>query len=220
MKKILSLFLVLTFALTLVTGCSRTQNTSNTSGKPSVSTSGASTSSTENATQVEQEILNYVIVQRGQDDVRVVFQNDSSDKLRTLRSYGLISDVENLLWIASRGGAGIDSEGEKKMLTELPVIQESYKSNIGNGKIRFDNAVDSKNVWIRLNYQPFKPGQGMNVWGHKDLIVYIDTENHDNAFLGIQDDQDQNVWKIILLPGYGPWFEKEINMLLRLTIAM
>ncbi|MCB8818085.1 hypothetical protein [Desulfosporosinus shakirovi] len=221
MKKILSLFLMMVFTLTLLTACSKTQNTLNTTGETPLSSSDASApvQSTENATH-EQKILNYIIVQRGRDGVRVVLQNDSSDKLKTFGHYGIVSDVENLLWIASRGGGGLDSETEEKKVTELPVIQESNKTTGINRDIWFEDTGGNKDVWIRLNYEPFTPDQGMNGWEHKDLIVYIDPNNHDNGFLGIQDAQDQNVWRIILLPSYGPWIEKEIDMLLRLTIAM
>lgn len=214
MKKILSLFLILTLSLFLLTACCKTQDTINTSNRPPTSQQ-----TTAVVTQVKQEILNQVIVQRGKDSLRVGFQNDSSDKLRTLGIYGLVSDVENLLWIASRGSADIDPEGEK-IITELPVIQESSKSTVNGGDILFYDDVKSKNVWIRLNYKPFIPSQGTNIWGHKDLIVYLDPDNHNNAFLGIENAQKQNTWNMILLPGYGPWLEKEIDILLRLTIAM
>lgn len=212
-KKILSLCLMLILISTLI-ACSKTQNTLTASDKPSVpnQTSG-------NVTQIKKEILNYVIFQRGRDGLCVGLKNDSSDYLRNLRNYGLVSDVERLLWMASRS-VFTDSEGEKKRITELPVIEESNKSIPQDKNMWFYDGVSSKSVWIRLNYQPFIPGQGMNVWGHKDLIVYIDPDNDDNAFLGIQDPQNQNVWDIHLLPGYGPWLAKEIDMLMYMTAAM
>ena len=219
MRKILSLFLMLPLVLILVTACNETPNPSNTLENLSVSV--PESSQTTDHIIPEQETLNYLIVQRGQDGLCVGLKNDVSDKLRTLGSYGLVSDVENLLWIAPRGGAGIDSKDEEKSAMELPVIKESDKSAPQDENIMwFYDGISSKNVWIRFNYQPFIPGQGMNVLGHKDLIVYIDPDNDDNAFLGIQDPQNQNDWNIYLLPGYGLWLEKEIDILLRLTAGM
>ncbi|WP_273483166.1 hypothetical protein [Desulforamulus ruminis] len=221
MKKTCALFLVLIFTLTSVTACSKRPNTSSISDKPPVSSpeAPASSQSTEDITH-ERSILNDVVVQRGRDGLCVGLKNDPSDRLRTIENYALVSDIERLLFLASRSGAGIHSETEKRKITKLPVIQESENTTPPNEEMWFYQGVSSKNVWMRLNYQPFIPGQGMNVWGHKDLIVYIDPDNNDNAFLGIQDASNENAWNIILLPGYGSWLAKEIDMFLYMTTAM
>lgn len=194
---------------TLLTGCTKDQDTLNTHEKNPTPASDVSLSDQNNIddSEIPSDILNYIIIK--QDNLHEVYQNDSSDSLRNNGNYGLVADIEDLMWIASRGLLGLDKQ-EEKSINELPVIQESFRSDFGKD-------VKSKNVWIRLNYEPYVPEQGMNVIAHKDLIVYLDPQNQDNAFLGIQNVQDLNTWTIILMPGYGPWFEKEINMLLYFT---
>ncbi|WP_238446348.1 hypothetical protein [Desulforamulus ruminis] len=126
MKKTCALFLVLIFTLTSVTACSKRPNTSSISDKPPVSSpeAPASSQSTEDITH-ERSILNDVVVQRGRDGLCVGLKNDPSDRLRTIENYALVSDIERLLFLASRSGAGIHSETEKRKITKLPVIQES-----------------------------------------------------------------------------------------------
>jgi hypothetical protein len=160
--------------------------------------------------QAKQEIVKSMIVQRGHDGIRDGFKNDSLDKLK---SYGIVLDMKNLLWLATRGAAGIEAEGEKKAVAEFSVIAESEESLAGD-------TVNSDNCWIRLNYEAYFPDQGVNVWEHKDLIIYIDPDNADDAFLGVQDPQEQMLWTVFRLPGYGTWLEKEIDMLLRLTTGL
>lgn len=168
------------------------------------------TSSTESAITYseEQRILYKIVIQRGKE--RFSFEEKDSNYCT------LVSDVENLLIIAPRGGAGIDSSTLEKNVDvkDIDIIRESEKDS-GN-KVA---VVENEGVWIRLYYKPYRPGQGMNDFKHKDVMVYIDLNDTTNAYLARQNPDDLSKWDLILLPGYGPWLQKEIDMLLRLKTA-
>lgn len=203
MKKIHSVFFGVIFLIVIaptITACStRNEETNKNGANPGiVHVKEETRQALEEFSQSEQRILNQIVIQQGGN--RFVLQNLSSKK-----PLGLVSDIENLLWIAPRGGAGIEPEVEERKATNLKIIQESNESTV------------SKNTWVRLYYQPYKPVQGMNYIGHKDIIVYIDPDNNKNAYLGIQNPDNQTEWNLFLLPGYGQWLQKEIDMLLRLT---
>lgn len=51
-------------------------------------------------------------------------------------------------------------------------------------------------------------------------MVYLDNDNNSNAYLGLQNPDNETQWTIILLPGYGSWFEREIDMIMRLTTGL
>ncbi|SHN84836.1 hypothetical protein [Desulfitobacterium chlororespirans] len=220
-KKILSIGLILVLTLTLNTACSPTPkpSTVNSSETPPESLPGLSRSLGD--LLQEQPALESIIYQRGWDKLWlcVGINNDASDKLRTLGSYGLISDIEQILWMVSRSEF-TDTESEKKSAAELPVIKESELNLPHDETMLFYDHTGSKHSWIRLNYKPYIPGQGMKAWTHKDLIIYIDPDCEANAFLGVQDPQNDNLWEIHALPGCGPWLAKEIDMLASMTTAL
>lgn len=157
------------------------------------------------AAQLKSGKLNSMVVQRGRT-VREKYANNSADILHTGSNFGLAGDAENLLWISTRGGAGIEANSIKQDDSKLPVIQES----------RSDNPT-SENVWVRLSYDAFTPPAGENSWAHKDVMVYVDPANAQNAVLAVQDTKEQTKWNIVSLPGYGVWLKKEIDMMLRVT---
>lgn len=221
MKKISSIGLILVLTLTLSTACS-TATKPNTVNSPETlpeSLPGLSRS-LEDLPQ-DRPVLESIIYQRGWDKLWlcVGINNDASDKLRTLGSYGLISDIEQILWMVSRSEF-TDTESEKKSAAELPVIKESELNLPHDETMLFYDHTGSKHSWIRLNYKPYIPGQGMNTWAHKDLIIYIDPDCESNAFLGVQDPQNDNLWEIHALPGCGPWLAKEIDMLAYMTTTI
>ena len=192
MKKGFFLFFLLILIVSLFTACAGDKNLEMRQRK-SISDLSPSPQASE---QTKQEILKSMIVQRGSDGIREGFENDSLDKLK---SYGIVLDMRDLLWLATRSGAGIDAEGEKKVIAKFPVVAESEESLSGDGKLWFNHTVNSKNCWIRLNYKAYFPAQGVNVWGHKDLILYIDPDSAHDAFLGVQDPQDQTLWTVFRL---------------------
>lgn len=221
MKKISSIGLILALTLTLNTACSTAakSNIANSPETPPESLSGLSRSLGD--LPQDRPALESIIYQRGWDKLWlcVGINNDASDKLRTLGRYGLVSDIEQILWMVSRSEF-TDSESEKKSAAELPVIKESELNLPHDETMLFYDHTGSKHSWIRLNYKPYILSQGMNTWAHKDLIIYIDPDCETNAFLGVQDPQNDNLWEIHALPGCGPWLAKEIDMLAYMTTAM
>ncbi|MCL6449101.1 MAG: hypothetical protein K6U04_13305 [Armatimonadetes bacterium] len=145
--------------------------------------------------------LTQVIVKRGND----VF---SFDNPLGLRGLGIISDIQDLLWVAPRGGAGIQPEVEQVESKELDKVLE-------NGD-KMKDAFCS----VRLIYEPYRPEQGMNDLAHKDLIIYTDPGNVNDACLGVQKPDNQTEWDLYRLPDYGQWLKKEVDLLLRLRTGL
>ncbi|NPV70783.1 MAG: hypothetical protein HPY55_09085 [Firmicutes bacterium] len=201
---LLSLFIVVT-TLT-VSACSTSNRAGKNAGNPdarqSVTPLSAETEQNPGETQPQQDkkTLHQIVVQRDND--RFTLKVTPGQK-----PYGLVSDIQNLRWIALRGGLGIENIAEGH--DHLEIIRQSEK-----------NEVKSKGLWIRLYYETYKPEQGMNDFGHKDIIVYAAPRNPNDAFLGIQNTDDQTKWSLFSLPGYGPWLKKEIDILLRLATGL
>lgn len=152
----------------------------------------------------EKRVLSKIVIQRGEE--RFSFEE------KNWSSYNLVSDVENLLMIASRGGAGIDPSAFETDIevNKIDIVSESEKD------IDDKSEVQNKGVWIRLYYHSYRPGQGINDFKHKDIVIYIDPHDGANAYLARQNPDDLSKWDLILLPGYGSWLQKEIEVLLRL----
>ena len=221
MKKISSIGSILVLTLTLSTACSTAAKSNIATSPENPPESLSELSRSLGDLSQDRPALESIIYQRGWDKLWlcVGINNDASDKLRTLASYGLVSDIEQILWMVSRSEF-TDTESEKKSAAELPVIKESELNLPHDETMLFYDHTGSKHSWIRLNYKPYIPGQGMNAWAHKDLIIYIDPDCEDNAFLGVQDPQNDNLWEIHALPGCGPWLAKEIDMLAYMTTTI
>jgi len=138
------------------------------------------------------------VVKRGSD----VFSYDDPLKLKGL---GIRSDIQDLLWVAPRGGAGIKPEVKQVEAKELDRV-------LKNG----DKMKDAFCL-VRLIYEPYRPGQGMNDLAHKDLIIYTDPGNVNDAYLGVQNPDNQTKWDLYRLPDYGQWLKKEVDLFLRIS---
>lgn len=185
--------LVMIMITIMVTACSN----ANAGLTPPVLSHGATPGEDQRGAEVESRLettLIRIVVQRGQDRYSLRTQPG-------LNPYGLVTDIQHIRWIAIRGGAGIEPI-EKEVLDP---VRES---------------VTGKQVWVRFYYEPYKPEQGMNDRGHKDIVVYTDPENVADAILGIQNPDHQERWDMFVLHGYGPWLQKEIDILLRLAAGM
>lgn len=55
----------------------------------------------------------------------------------------------------------------------------------------------------------------MNDVAHKYLIIYTDPGKVNNAYLEVQNLDNQTKWDLYRLPGYGQWLKKEVDLLLR-----
>lgn len=145
--------------------------------------------------------LTQVIIKRG----NYVFSLDNPLRFSGL---GIISDIQNLLWVAPRGGAGIQPEVEQVEPKELDkVLQSGDKMN-------------DTFCLVRLIYEPYKPQQGMNELAHKDVIIYTNPDSVNDAYLGVQNPENQTRWDLYRLPDYGQWLKKEVDLLLRLRTGL
>lgn len=133
---------------------------------------------------------------------------------------GLLKDIQTLGWIVPRGGIGIEEPASEQnasdnlFLSESNEIFEEYSSQMGEDWY-FDFEDDSK-VWVRLNYHPYKPAEGVNEIAHKDLMLYVEGED---LYFAVQDIDDEKSWEIFKLPEYGSWMEKEVEMFYRLFMG-
>lgn len=144
--------------------------------------------------------LTQIIVKRGSD----VF----SFNPLTLRESGIILDIRDLLWVAPRGGAGIQPEIKQVELKEL------------NKNLKNEDKIKDAFCSVRLIYEPYRPKQGMNDIAHKDLIIYINPDNVNDACFGIQHPDNQTKWDLYYLSDYGQWLKKEVDLLLRLHTGL
>ena len=93
---------------------------------------------------------------------------------------GIVSDIEALAWISTRGGAGIISVGRE--------IKENENEYITQSNIFLSNETDiclndSSEIWIRVVRTPVPAQTGTTESGYKDIIVY---KQDDNACLAVQ----------------------------------
>ncbi len=147
-------------------------------------------------------------------------QGDCGAFLSTEEKPNVISDIDTLLWIIPRGGAGITGEGQMVSEKDNIFILESASclgDYLASGKREWDEGTDSGNVWIRVINEPYLPEEGINEPGHKDIVIYKDGED---AYFALQDPDDEEMWTVWLMPEYGNWIEKEIMMFLRVTTGL
>ncbi|HJA92685.1 MAG TPA: hypothetical protein H9717_06160 [Candidatus Eisenbergiella merdipullorum] len=148
-----------------------------------------------NMADEDQQISNMLIC-RNND----VFSFDRS----SLDITGLYKNIENLLWIAPRGGAGIDTEGSKVEAASNRFIMLS--ENMASGDIPEENV-----LLIRLTRERAVEAGAMPM-SYKDILLYRENED---AYLAWQMADDLNSWYLYQLPGYGDWMEKEVAIFLR-----
>lgn len=155
---------------------------------------------TSKLTPMEKQIVR-LVVKRGAD----LF---TFDDLSGLRDSGLISDIQNLLWVAPRGGAGLQ-----------PQVRHVDSKELGGILEKGDEMKDSF-CSVRIVYEPYRPKQGMNNIAHKDVIIYIDPDNINDACLGVQNPDNREEWGLYCLPDYGKWLGKEVDLFLRLYTGL
>lgn len=142
-----------------------------------------------------------VVVKRGND----VFSFDAPFQFS---GFGIVSDIQRLLWVASRGGAGIEPETRQVEWEELDKVLET------GAELR------KPFCFVHLIYEPYQPMQGMNDTAHKDLIIYTDPGNANDAYLAVQNPDNQTRWSLYRLPDYAQWLKKEVDLLLRIYTGL
>jgi len=134
-----------------------------------------------------------------------------------IEDQGIVLDIQSLLFIVPRGGAGITDIGIEKDSSELSVINTS--DNFIKKHLNADTA-DKKYTYIRLICDSYIPKEGENAIRYKDIIIYLQPDNSNDAIFAIQDPVKQSKWTITTLVGYGDWLTKEIDILLRIKTGL
>lgn len=138
----------------------------------------------------------------------------------TIDDTGILNDIQVLRWLVPRGGISVEEPANMQnvsdniFLSECNKIFEEYSSQMGD-EWYFDFE-DHNKVWVRLNYNSYKPAEGVNDIVHNDIMLYIEDED---LYFAIQDVDNEELWTITKIPGYGSWMEKEIELFYRLHMG-
>lgn len=128
-------------------------------------------------------------------------------------SSGLLQNIEQLAYLAPRGGLGMEMEAEKVPESKNPYLAESA------GLTDMEEILTSESglVWVRIfcgSGADF--GEGTSVPEHGDIAAYVQGENLYIA----EETGEKELWNIWKLPGYGEWLEQEIRIFLRVMTGM
>lgn len=187
-----------------ISGCSKVNSNGSLSTTPEtelseyVTDNTVSPAETEITSDRDQQISNMLICWNNE-----VFSFENS----SLDIAGLYKNVDELLWIAPRGGAGIDSEGNQIEAASNELIQLS--ENMASG-----DKIEEDVLLLRLNRKYAVENTPMS---YKDIVMYRDNED---AYLAWQMAGDLNTWYLFRLPGYGEWLEKEVAIFMRCATGL
>lgn len=121
---------------------------------------------------------------------------------------GFYDSLNTLVWMAYRGG---DIIAEDLSADEDAYIAESIQVLEGSGEVTCD-------VWVRMVQEETWPERGsIGQSAHKDYIFYRQGEN---AYVGVQSAENNELWTIIKMADYGDWLEKEIGIYIRMTTGL
>lgn len=121
---------------------------------------------------------------------------------------GVDESLDALVWMVFREGTLIS---EDQPADEDACISESIQ--VLNG---LEETGD--NLWIRVVQEPYIATGG--VFGqvsHKDYVFYRQGED---AYIGVQSAEDDELWTLLKMADYGDWLEKEIKIYVRMTTGL
>jgi hypothetical protein len=121
---------------------------------------------------------------------------------------GFYDSLNTLVWMAYRGG---DIIAEDLLADEDAYIAESIQILEGSDEVEHD-------AWVRIVQDAVEPENGsIGQSAHKDYIFYRQGED---AYIGIQSAENNELWTIIKMDEYGDWLEKEIRIYIRMTTGL
>lgn len=126
---------------------------------------------------------------------------------------GLTSNIIALAWIAPRGGAGIDTEGRQVTAADNEYIAASEATLLSANEDDSNNELED---WVRIVQASVESEEGTAVVGYKDILIYRQNED---AYIAVQL-EEQNQWNIYKLPEYGMWFDKELDIFMRMVTGL
>lgn len=134
---------------------------------------------------------------------------------------GLYNDMEALMWLVPRGALNEIStvEPEQKELENAYISEssETFREYSSQTEEEWYFDFEGEQTWIRLNYQPYTPPEGVNTISHEDILFYVDGEN---LYFAVQDVNDAELWKVTEIRDYGSWLQREIQMFIRLYMGL
>jgi hypothetical protein len=121
---------------------------------------------------------------------------------------GFYDSLNTMVWMAYRGGEIIEEDLSSDAEEH---IAESAKILDGSDEVEHD-------VWVRIVQEAVVPETGsIGQIAHKDYIFYRQDED---AYIGIQSAENNELWTIIKMNDYGDWLEKEISIYIRMTTGL
>lgn len=126
---------------------------------------------------------------------------------------GLTSNMIALAWIAPRGGAGIDTEGKQVTAADDEYIAASEDALLSADGDYPQNELED---WVRIVKTSVESEEGTTVIGYKDILIYRQNED---AYIAVQL-EEQNKWNVYKLPEYGIWFDKELDIFMRMVTGL
>ena len=121
---------------------------------------------------------------------------------------GFYDSLNTLVWMAYRGG---DIIAEDLLADEDAYIAESIQVLEGSDEVEHD-------VWVRIVQEAVESESGsIGQSAHKDYIFYRQGED---AYIGIQSAENNELWTVIKMDDYGDWLEKEIRIYIRMTTGL
>lgn len=128
-------------------------------------------------------------------------------------SAGLLQNIEQLAYLAPRGGLGMEEEAENVQGDSNPYLSESGST----GDMEEILTSESGLTWIRISGRSgADSGSGTSVPERGDIAAYVQEEDLYIA----EETGEKDVWNIWKLPGYGEWMEQEIRIFLRVMTGM
>lgn len=165
---------------------------------------------TNNATGADDNIPNESTASENTDETstsyKVSWQGEMFDS--DCAPAGFYDSLNTLVWMAYRGG---DIIAEDLSADEDAYIAESIQVLEGSDEVEHD-------VWVRIVQEAVEPESGsIGQIAHKDYIFYRQGED---AYIGIQSVENNELWTIIKMIDYGDWLEKEIRIYIRMTTGL
>lgn len=93
----------------------------------------------------------------------------------------------------------------------FPIGESSEEVTFNDGYLQ----VDSQETWMRLHYANFSPlGRlaGGTPAQNKDILIFVDREKPEDLLFAWQHLEDENLWSVFRVPGYGDWLEAELRL--------
>lgn len=146
-----------------------------------------------------QGFVEKLIIQRGHD----VFITENPQP-----HLGILIRAKDLYTFAYR------REGEEvgvKTRQDIGAISESEK---------VEPTSEQDYTYVRVVQPSYLPEPGENAFPHKDIILFLDALHPDDAFVGIQNPEKPDEWRILQVREYGNWLKKEIDLHLSLHTGL